>query len=365
MKTIDVLDQFTELDRSILKYHDQYVDYFDYLRRIFGSLINSFNERASEDPQEVVIIKTFIQRFLNTVEAFRMKYVFDEETAMSIDLTDSSFPNHMEFRKLLHDIENRDQMLASLPSQDTLKQALLDQLFANNKKPAKLLAQLAKRTYLSQLNTNRLFIPFTPGDLVNLSRDDKEGTRRYLYSWGSYDSVTNRPYVYILIFDQAQSEPALYSDKSKMDELVSAIWKIKRDTSPLKLMVTEIDEKFPHIYPKILKRIDLGPLYGKYSKDDSALTRIVKTYFGEDDFIFVFTTEVIFSVGSKKSGSLFSPGELRQVFFVDESNKDCMERNVSQVHKYMMAPHKVVQHLRDYHKDMVEGLAMPPITVTH
>lgn len=364
MKTIDVLEHFTELDRSVLKYQDSYVEYFDHLRKVFSALITSFKERSVDDPREIDIIKEFIQRFLNTIEAFRMKYVFDKEDAMRIDLTDSSFPNHLEFRKLLHDLENKDKLLADMQTEESLKLAVLDQLFNNNQKPHKLLAKLGKRTYLSQLNEKDLFLPFTPGELVFMSRDDKAQTRRNLYSWGSYDSVTNRPFIYLLIFDQDMSEPALHSDKAKAAELVTEIQKIKRDSAPLRMIATEIDEFFPTIHPKVLKRIDIGPLHGRYSKDDAALSRIAKTYFNEEDYIFVFTTEVVFSVGSKKTGGLFKTGEMREVFFVDESNKDCMERNVSAVHKYMLAPHNVVQHLRDYQKDIVEKLAMPPIIVT-
>lgn len=364
MKTIDVLEHFTELDRSVLKYHDNYVEYFDHLRKVFSSLITSFKERSSDDPREVDIIKQFIQRFLNTIEAFRMKYVFDEEDAMRIDLTDSSFPNHLEFRKLLHDLENRDNLLANMPSEENLKQNVLDHLFHNRKKPSKLLGQLGKRTYLEQLKEEELFLPFTPGELIFISRNDKEQTRRNLYSWGSYDTVTNRPFIYVMIFDQDMSEPALHSDKAKATELVNEIQKIKRDSSPLRLLASQIDEAFPTLHPKILKRIDIGPLHGRYSKDDTALSRIAKTYFTDEDFIFVFTTEIVFSVGSKKSGGLFKSGDIREIFFVDESNKDCMERNVSAVHKYMLAPHSVVQHLRDYQKDIVEKLAIPPIIVT-
>ncbi|MFT7588784.1 MAG: putative nucleic-acid-binding protein, partial [Limisphaerales bacterium] len=101
---------------------------------------------------------------------------------------------------------------------------------------------------------------------------------------------------------------------------------------------------------------------GRYSQDDHLYTQILRSSFSEDDLVFRFTTEVIFSIGEKKSKGFLSSRELRQIFFVDKSNAETMERNVSEVHKYMLATHNVVQYLHDNHKEKLDGLAMPPIT---
>jgi hypothetical protein len=126
------------------------------------------------------------------------------------------------------------------------------------------------------------------------------------------------------------------------------------------VVISDIDNDLPGVQPKVLKRTDIGPVYGRYSKDNHILSQVVQEHFSNDDFVFLFNTEIIFSIGQRK-GEKFSTEKLKQVFFVDESNKECIERMVSQVHKYMLTYHHVVQHLREYHKVMLADLCMSPI----
>ena len=72
------------------------------------------------------------------------------------------------------------------------------------------------------------------------------------------------------------------------------------------------------------------------------------------------TTEIVFSVGQeKKSTGLLSKSELREVFHVDETNKDCMERMAREVQSYLFTTHTVMQYLRDNQKEMLKQLSTP------
>ena len=48
---------------------------------------------------------------LYSIEAMRVKYMYDEEENMKVDLTDSGFPNYLEFRYLFNDLELREDYL--------------------------------------------------------------------------------------------------------------------------------------------------------------------------------------------------------------------------------------------------------------
>ncbi|MDQ3101476.1 MAG: hypothetical protein M3R08_08815 [Bacteroidota bacterium] len=73
------------------------------------------------------------------------------------------------------------------------------------------------------------------------------------------------------------------------------------------------------------------------------------------------TTEIVFSVGQEKRDTGFlSKSELRQVFHVDETNKDCMERMVSEVQKYLFTTHTVLQYLSHQQKELLKELSAPP-----
>ena len=366
MKTTDIIDHFSELDRSILKGEDAYVDYFNYLRKAFTILVDSFSDRTIDDPVEIGILKSFVQKFLKTIEALRLKYIYEKDHLMKVDLTDSSFPNHIEIRKIVADIEARESTIKQLPTEEALKRATLDYLFEKQEEPISLLKQLSRLVYYKMLDEQKLFTLFQPGELVllNKSNEDKE-LSHYLFSWGSYDSVTNRPYIYILIFDHIEKNYRLMGNKKAFLPFVESCKSLTHNTGPLNVIASDIDNAHEHIYPKVLKRIDIGPLYGKYSKDDHPMTHVIHENFSEEEFVFLFTTEIVFSIGEKKSKGLLSGGKLRQIFFVDESDKDCLERHVSQINRYLIASHDVVQHLKEFHKEYVDKLSVPPITYTH
>ena len=361
MKTIDINNHFTELDRSILEGENAYTDYFNYVRRALDILLSSFDTIKGNNPLEIKALKDFSQKFLNTIEAFRLKYAYDDHNAMLVDLTESSFPNFMEFKKLADDMENKDVLLAKLPNQDRLKQNILDHLIKKRKDPVGLLKQLSKSSYYIRLQWSNLFTEFTPGKLELLTEHkDEDATRTYFYSWGSYDSVTNKPYVYTMVFDNPTWVKREDTDIRKNQEFLEVLKKATHNSAPLKVVASDIDNAYENVKPKVIKRIALGPIHGKYSLDKHPYSILIKKNFSEDDMVFRYQTEVVFSVGEKRTKSFLSKGELRQIFYIDESNKECMDKMLSEIHKYMITTHPVLQHLNDTEPSTIKQLAAPP-----
>lgn len=374
---MDLLKELASLDKTTLEGSDQYAEYFRYIQDAFSRLLDSYKQRAaygmgdqaprSQDPLEIKIVKGYLESFLRTVEAFRMKYLCEPDRKLRLDPTDSSFPNHIEFRELNSDIQQREARLKELPTEKVLKQSILDFLYKHKESPQELLKQLGRRKYNTMLSLHLgmgsgLFREFTPGKLILFPEPAPSGNRNFLYSWGSYDVLTNRPHVYLLFFEQEKGELSLSKDEEKAAIFIDTIRRSTNNTAPLKVIAHDIDEKFPGYYPKVLKRIDIGPLHGKYSMDDHLYSKIVRENYSAADWIFQFNTEIIFSIGEKRTKAFLSKGDLRQIFFVDQSNAECMERHVSEIHHYMLASHPVIQYLNDKHRDRLESLAMPPIT---
>ncbi len=360
MKPIDINNHFTSLDRSVLDGENAYTAYFGYVKNALDILLSSFNRIPSHNPLEVVMLKKFAQKFLHTIEAFRLKYNFDENQSMLVDLTESSFPNFLEFKRLQDDLHKREAQLKSLPNKDTLKQNILDALIRNHKDPNRLLQQLSKRNYYSSLEIHKLFFEFTPGKIELIKQhDDKEETRTYFYSWASFDSVTNKPYVYTMVFDNPTNTKHSGGDIKRDHDFIEVIKRCTHNSAPLKVVASDIDNSYENIYPKVLKRIELGPIYGKYSQDKHPFTLMLRNHFSEEDFILTYQTEIVFSVGQKRTSSFLSKGELRQVFHVDESNKDCMEKMISQLDKYMITSHRVLQYINDTQPEALKELTVP------
>ena len=361
MKTFDITNHFSELDRSILEGEGVYTEYFDHMKMALNALLSSIPDIRSDNPYELAILQDFSQKFLNTMEAFRMKYAFSEDQRMLIDVTESGFPNFLEFKKLQDDIQRRDEMMRKMKSVEELKNEVLDELILHRRQPNGVLKELSKAMYYRDLLEYKLFREFTPGKLQLLKvLNDADKTRRFLYSWASFDSVTNRPYIYLMIFDNPPT-----SKKEKPQEhlelfFVENIRKVTHNSAPLKVIASDIDNDWEDIKPRSLKRIELGPIFSRYARDDHQFTQLVQTHFGTDDMIVKYESEYIFSTGEKRTNSFLSKGELRQVFYVEEANKECLDRMVSKVFKYMITSHRVLQHLTAIHPEVLKELSVPP-----
>ncbi len=358
MNTSEISEHFTPLDRSVLDGKHAYYNYFKYLKFALEQYLNSIDNYQESKPFEANIIRSLSQKFLNTVEVLSLKYAFNDTHPMLVDLTESGFPNHMEFRRLEDDLNKKADVLKTGQSVETLKTLILDQLIRSKTEPVRLLKQISKRTYFETIDSRKLFKEYTPGPLELLSKGENF-IWRYRYSWGSFDSVTNRPYIYILVFDHhrkdAEAEKALRSF-----DFIDSIRRITHNTAPLKVMISDIDASNELLMPKVLKRIAIGPIYGEYAQDEHPYSKMLKKRFDYKDFIFRYDDEVIFSVGQQRKESFLTKGELRQIFYIDESNKECMEKMISKLNKYSITSHQVWQHLSEYHPEALNELVVPP-----
>ena len=360
MKTIDINNHFTSLDRSVLEGENAYSDYFEYVKRALNVLLSSYDKITTQTPLEVTALKEYSQQFLNSIEAFRLKYSFDENQSMLVDLTESGFPNFLEYKRLGDDLHKKESELAKMPSKESLKQSVLDHLVKKHSDPKSLLQQLSKHCYFNNLMPHKLFFEFNPGKLELIKEaTDSVQTRTYFYSWASFDSVTNKPFVYTMVFENPTNVSNQNTDIKRDLDFIEVIKRCTHNSSPLKVIASDIDNSYENIYPKILKRIEIGPVYGKYSKDKHPFTLLLGNHFSEEDFICTYQTEIVFSIGQKMSKSFLSKGELRQVFYIDETNKECMDKMISQIDKYMITSHRVLQYLNDTHPEVVKGLSAP------
>lgn len=358
MRTSEEIDQFTALDRSILEDKDAYATYFREISALFSLVMESINEKTTDENFERTIIQDYLQRFLHTLELLRMRYLYDEEMRMKIDLTDSCFPNFLELKNIDTDSWDPDKLLQSVPPESVLKQSIVDFIFKQKAVPQKLLKQLGKRKYAEALEKKQPFHSFNDGKYSQLQQ--KGDLPTYLYHWAMFDSKSNRPFVYIMLFDHESADTEFFKDTELMKNLRDYIRKSSSFQVPLRVLASDIDHQFNSIHPKIIKRIEIGPFYGHMAKDKHPFTHMLKTQFDPSDWIVEFTTELIFSVGQRRAGGFLSSGDLREIFFIDETSKECIDRNVSKVLRYMIAPHEVVTFLREHNKSTMDDLAIPP-----
>lgn len=336
----------TPLDSAELDSKEQYVFYHKMVDFTLKELIVNVQHQGICDKQEVVFFKQYCDLLLYSIEAMRIKYMYDEEDNMKIDLTDSGFPNYLEFRYLFNDLSLRAEYLDKLIPASTLKEEFLDTLM-RKKEPVKKsrLFQAASIVYYKSVQQQFIFNRFVQGKIIDAP---KHSQGELLTSWSFYDVSLNRPFICFMYFDY---------DGHKILDYKYKIYEVLKHTADrnmsLDTMAYAIDRKLPKIFPKHIKRIDLGPLHNVFAKDENEITHAILSSISKkeiplESYAISLKVDEVFSGSEFKEGGFFSKQTLQ---------------NWSDVVKqqYVFAPHRIIQMLYNKTPDIMNRLAKPPI----
>lgn len=336
----------TPLDSAILDSKEQYIFYHKMVDFALKELIVSVQQNKLCNQQEIILFKQYCDLLLYSIEAMRIKYMYDDEDNMKVDLTDSGFPNYLEFRYLFNDLSLRDNYLKKLTDISVLQDEFLDSLL-RQKKPIKKskLFQAASIVYYTSVEQKFIFNRFVQGKIIDAPKGVKA---KYMTSWSFYDVAHNRPFVCFMYFDYNGK------DVAKDREIIYDILKNTADREmPLETMAYTIDRKLPNLMPKHIKRIDLGPFHNVFAKDENLLTHailesIAKKEIPLESFAISLKMDEVFS------GSEFSEGG----FFTKQTLQKWSEA-INQ--NFVFAPHRIIQMLYNKTPDIINDLAKPPI----
>lgn len=325
---------------------DEYTVYFNHLSNVFARLVACYKPATGDAIYEAHSVQIYLTRMLYTIEALRKKHTYNPAHTLKVDLTESGFPNFLEMSYLGVDLLNRQKRLIDLPPTPMLKQAILDHMFKYHEDPKTLLWQMSEREYYEMLDERKLFLPFTAGRCE--LRGDSPGFRSYVFSWACYDFRTNRPYVHILTFDQDDSGEPLERKEENYHQFLEVIKAEGARVPDVGILALAIDDDLEWIHPKVLKRICIGPLHSHLScVDGDVFCRLLADGArSTDDFILRLKDEIIFSERQQVlGGDRRSPRRVREVFHIPETDLECYEDKASMIHRYLLMPHHVLQHL--------------------
>lgn len=338
----------TPLDSAILDSKEQYVFYHKMVDFAFKELIVAVQREKICDAIEVQLFKQYCDLLLYSIEAMRVKYMYDDEDNMKVDLTDSGFPNYLEFRYLFNDLELRDEYLGKLTPISTLKEEFLNTLMHKKQtiKKSKLF-QAASIVYYSSVKKEYIFNRFVQGKIINAP----EGIdAKYMTSWSFYDVSHNRPFICFMYFNFSGTDARDYKDE---------IYEVLKTTSDrhmaLDTMAYTIDRKLPKVSPKFIKRIDLGPIHNVFAKDENEVTHTMLEAIGKkeiplESYAISLKVDEVSSASEFKEGSFFSKQTLQK--WEDVFRK-----------RYVFAPHRIIQLLYNKTPEMMNGLAKAPIEI--
>ncbi len=338
----------TPLDSAVLDSKEHYVFYHKMVDFALKELIVRVQQKELCNHQEIIFFKQYSDLLLYSIEAMRIKYMYDEEDNMKVDLTDSGFPNYLEFRYLYNDLELRNEYVDKLVDTASLKAEFLDTLL-RKKEPVKRtrLFQASSVVYYKSVNQQFIFNKFVQGKII---KAPKNSIASLMTSWSFYDVSNNRPYILFMYFD--------YDGKRIMDKKED-LYKVLKESADremsLDTMAYAIDRKLPEIHPKHLKRIDLGPFHNVFAKDENEITHAIlegisKKEIPLESYALSLKIDEVYSGGTFKEGGFFS--------------KQIMQRWDAVVkQKYIFAPHRIIQLLHNKTPEILNKLAKPPIQI--
>ncbi|WP_400078228.1 hypothetical protein [Winogradskyella sp. R77965] len=339
----------TPLDSATLDSKEQYVFYHRMIDFTLKELIVAVQEKQLLNKQEVLLFKQYCDLLLYSIEAMRVKYMYDDEENMKVDLTDSGFPNYLEFRYLFNDLELREDYLGRLTNIDVLKEEFLDTLMRKKESIAKRkLFQAASIVYYTSAKKEYIFNRFVQGKII---ASPEGAVAEHLISWSFYDVSHNRPFICYMYFDY---------DGRNVQDYKSEIYTVLKNTSDremaLDTMAYAIDKRLPKVLPKLIKRIDLGPIHNVFAKDENEVTHaildgIAKKTIPLESYAVSFKIDELSSKSEFKEGSFFN----KQVF----QKWDSIFRQ-----RYVFAPHRIIQLLYNKTPEVMNKLAMPPIQIS-
>ena len=321
----------TPLDSAVLDSKEQYIFYHKMVDFVFKELIVAFQHHNLYSEQEMTIFKQYCDLFLYSINAMRIKYMYDE------------------FRYLYNDLELRKNYLKKLTGVEQLKEEFLDTLL-RKKEPVKRrqLFQAASIVYYTSVEQQFIFNRFVQGKIF----DVKEGENgEFLISWGFYDVSHNRPFICYMYFDYDGKDPL--KEKNKIYEVLKNVADRKMN---LDTMAYAIDRKLTNVFPRHIKRIDLGPLHNVFAKDENEITHTILEGIGKKT-IPLESYAMTIGIDEVFSGSEFIEGS----FF----NKQTLQKWSKVIHQtYLFAPHRVIQLLYSKAPDVLNKLVKAPFQMS-
>ena len=337
----------TPLDSAVLNSKEQYVFYHKMVDFSLKELIVAVQQNQILEEKEILLFKQYSDLLLYSVEAMRVKYMYDDEDNMKVDLTDSGFPNYLEFRYLFNDLELRDDYLGKLTTIEVLKDEFLDTLLRKKESIAKRkLFQASSIVYYTSAKKEYIFNRFVQGKIIKASQ---EAPGEFMVSWSFYDVSHNRPFICYMYFNY-DGNP-----QNDRDEIYYALKTVADREMAMDTMAYGIDKRNPKLFPKLIKRVDLGPIHNVFAKDENKVTHAILEGIAEktiplESYAISFKIDEVKSQSEFKEGSFFN----KQTF----QKWDAVFRQ-----RYVFAPHRIIQLLYNKTPEIMNKLAKAPIQI--
>lgn len=361
MKGIHALNTLTtqsEFDAHKLSSKDEYATYYNMLLHALQQITAKY-KTINLTAQEQEMLVRYIDFFTTTIQAFRVRYLHDDEHSLRLDVNNSGFPSFVEMRNMYNELLVKREDPANLSDTNALKQKVVDYICTQKVLvPQMIMKKISIAYYASTYKPEDIFYKGLMSKLFS-TKNPEVPVNSYFISWATYDNTLNRPLIFFMYFT--------YSGKDIIKD-TSDIQKVIRENADylreLNVTASSIDKSLPYVHPKLLKCIDLGPFYSMFAKDeDSLATTIVEGIKNRTlppyTYAIDVTIDILKSMGETevKSGIFGNNHQVFQKYYVPTSNR----RGATDTISYTFGSHLLLQHLNASKIDIGNYIPIPEI----
>ncbi|MDJ0942458.1 MAG: hypothetical protein QNJ30_03285 [Kiloniellales bacterium] len=301
---------------------------------------------------EAEVLEGYLRSLSGSLTALSIKYLMTglvggrRPGPLTIDHTDSGFPQFQEIVRMAGDRGEAQSRLAELPQRAALKAEMVDHLLQHRSLPRDLQLDMSRRVYYEMLSEVPLFLAQNPPQLMPLGTRDPE-TRGHLCHWAVYDTQRNLPNVYLMQLEDS-GERSLTQDQRRWPLVAEHL--LAQSLSSLKLLTIArgFDKDFQDMHPKVLKRFHLGPMYAnRLTRHSDTVQDILAESDDEpgQDWVLCWTVETLRAKGSKKTSTGLFGSVRTEIYDIDPQAPEEVEAGASAIERCMILPYRPYQRL--------------------
>ncbi|MBW3096151.1 hypothetical protein [Pseudohoeflea coraliihabitans] len=313
------------------------------------------------------VVAGYVARLEASFAAWENRLGFAER--FRIARAESGFPVYQTLLELESDRAGAAARLASLPDAPALRREMADFILRHKAYPGALKKQMAERLYLESLDDGAVFSPFVLPETIRVSVNPKTQRPFYVVHWGVYDGSQMLPMIYMASIEDSSPDIArmLVTEDGQLNEAVDIPLpvggllnpRLARDfdasaerhgaysLSPATI-AQNIDQDFPELHPKQLRRVVLGPFYGAGLTEigDRVSEILTRVRAPDNRWVLTWTIQEVFSQAERPAKrGLWSDTPAAEEYFIDTANLEAVRQGVSGYEKHALVPHDAYQAL--------------------
>lgn len=337
-----------------------YEAYATVLARLSSLLLKLHGDPAAQaKAPDLAPTRALVQLLANSFSRVLARSRYGSSSGLILDLKDGGLPNFLAMVDVEADLANRERQLAQLDPEPMLREQVIHALLDERRYPTELVYAIGIRRYYESLDETQLFSSrFIAGELRRLdsSREDRE---LFEFAWGHYAPDVNLPVLHRLVFEWSGKKS--FTEDAMPFRLLKNV--IRAESSHMPSVIARaamIDERLPHVHPKRLTEIRLGPVrLGAFSREqENVFVEALRRVGDPEDFVLEVHVSEAFSNGEFAQAAgffegLISPPKPKQQFLLPGPGKPGGADGASSCdYSRLLVPHHVWQAIPRNHPQL-------------